>query len=117
MTHVKLLNPSTFCGIDYFSPVASGTCSDCGGALCSKCGKCHYCDDVDLPCRAPIMARQVRGREDEEDATIKEHNVISPCYVIMVHPREQRGGAFIPAPMLAGDEDSRGQGWIVIRPG
>jgi hypothetical protein len=31
--------------------------------------------------------------------------------------REQRGGAFIPAPMFAGDEDERGPGWLVFLPG
>ncbi len=27
------------------------TCSVCGQDwLCEKCGRCHYCEDIDLPC-------------------------------------------------------------------
>jgi hypothetical protein len=56
--------------------------------LCSDCGKCHYCDDVALPCSSvgvrslSLGATQTlpsiinalpshQGREDEEDAPVK----------------------------------------------
>jgi hypothetical protein len=33
------------------TPHSGSTCPDCGqDTVCSKCGSCHYCCDIDLPC-------------------------------------------------------------------
>lgn len=92
-------------------------CSTCEqNTICSKCGNCHYCDDIDLPCA--IVTISVPGGERDRRTTIPaypeiqtkpHHNVTLVCYAIL---KEQRGSV-VPA---LGDEGGSDTGWNIIHP-
>jgi hypothetical protein len=41
--------------------VTNSVCEDCGGSICSICKKCHFCEDVDLPCAGVLRHRIHQG--------------------------------------------------------
>lgn len=40
----------------YFGP-SNGSCPECGQqTVCEVCGRCHYCEDVALPCKGVLRS-------------------------------------------------------------
>jgi hypothetical protein len=57
---------------------AAGTCDDCGGSICSKCGLCHYCNDIDLPCFHPHTVTLFCNATQQRGADAAKVTAIAP---------------------------------------
>ncbi len=60
--------------------LANSVCGDCGGSVCSACGKCHFCEDVDLPCDGVILRRIHQGEAHHT------HSGIPPLFTFLKMP-------------------------------